>query len=1556
MGAPNEPLNNVARLRRATRALADIATVDGIVHAVTDRGIVPDASGGVITAIGPDDRLEVLASTFGRPSQAILDDIPLRRSRPLTDAIRTGTPVWLHDEHDFRDRYPEMGPVTSAAWAALPLRVGARIVGALGIGFRSPQTFEENERAYFETLADLCAIVLDRHVLAERRAQNRLDVFVNSNVIGVVSGDSERIREANDAFLQLIGLDREALAAGISFATIAPREWFDANRRAMREMDRGVEVGPYDTELLHAQGHRVPVRIVGTTIGDTEWLALIEDLTAVRAAERELRAREARYRSLVEATNTIVWTTDAEGGFVDVSQTWRAYTGQTETQARGHGWLDAFHEDDRDYLFAALDASRRNRRSWEGQVRLQHATSGLPRRVIVRAVPLVDNGAIVEWVGTVTDIDDRSRTEEVLRATTARLASLMRNAPVGFAFIDDQLRFQLVNDKLAQINGLPPHAHLGRDVREIVPDLAEVNERLLRRVLRGETILDTEVRGATPNAPDEAHDWLINYYPVRDDDEGAILGIGATVVDVTERNQLLAAERDARAEAEASARLSEALSGISATIVNLSEDDAIAHSAGERLVTALGADAAFVARCDVSGHIEDVLSVHGYEPADITMLRSDPDRNSWSTHLMLHRRAPVFYEFPEEFLARFPTREKVVQRLGAHAWAVLPLVAADQTIGFIVVMFRSAHTFTSDERRFLATVSDVTTQAMLRAHSRQAEALARRSAEMLAEAIASERARLAAVLQRMPAGLVVVSAEGARPRVLLSNSRAKDILGASPAGGDADTWLSLRELDGEPMPADATPLHRALHGEEVEPQDALVAAADGSLRRIRTSAVPIRDGEQRITSAVLIIEDVTEQVRRQRDIALLARVGDLVAAPGDIADVLERIVSIAVPSFADACGAYVLDNGALHLYAQADRDPARAARVRELLAKPVPLDADWPIATAARRGRSLLVRQIDAQLPFDVLRPAVRDWVEHVLRPRSLLIVPLRRGDHVTGVLTFTQTDDSDRLFAPEDLDVAIELATRSALLLDRMVAHDETARARDRADRLQRFAAAMARAASVDAVVQAIATEGLEAVEAQAVQVVVRSQGDASHEVLQSPVLPAPGRLVWERVPGTVETELMAALQHERPAYADASVALPLRASDGHAIGALALMFDHLMAFDDEQREFLETVADVVAQSLDRARLYERERDVARALQTALLPSALPDLDGVVTDARYVAGGAGVSVGGDWYDVIRFADGRVGLVIGDAAGRGVEAATLMGKARHAAAALAMDRDSPAAVLARVNEYLHTISSRRTMLTCCYIVLDRDRGVLRYASAGHPPPVVIENDGARFLSGGRGVPLGVVPTAVYEDAEYQLDGSATIVLYTDGLIERRGETIDVGLDRLLDAVAAPGIPIDELCDHLTGKLLTDRGDDDVALLVARVQATAPRSRLDLELPADSRRLQELRTRVTRWLRDAGVAPTVVPDLVIALNEAASNSMLHAYAGAAKRGHVRVSLALSPDAVTALVADEGRWREPALDHDGRGIELMHRLMTDVQVEHEASGTRVRLTRALPISSV
>jgi len=665
----------------------------------------------------------------------------------------------------------------------------------------------------------------------------------------------------------------------------------------------------------------------------------------------------------------------------------------------------------------------------------------------------------------------------------------------------------------------------------------------------------------------------------------------------------------------------------------------------------------------------------------------------------------------------------------------------------------------------------------------------------------------------------------------------------------------------------------------------------------------------------------------------------------------------------------------LLLLAIASHEPARNAELRRILNAPFPLATSVAsVAEAVRTGQPLLLPNIRPDFRTNVLAPDGVSWLRDVLQPSSAIIVPLRQGEGFTGVLAFGQTRGRGRDFTSEDLPVAVELANRCASLLEQVVAHSETALARDRADRLQRFAADASRAASVDAVVEAITSEGVRAAGSTVGNVAMRVERDATFEFVQTRRIGPDSPLSWFDVEPDARDALTETLRSGQARYfptvqsyldefpdgrrslelsdTRAAAVVPLFASPGHVIGAVGFSYTTPQAFDERQRSLLEAIADVAGQSLDRALLYERERDVAAILQFALLPSALPELDGVETDARYIAGGAGVSVGGDWYDVLRFADGRVGLLIGDAAGRGVEAATLMGKVRHVAAALAMDQDSPAAVLARANEYLHTIASRRAMVTCCYVVLDRDRGTLRYASAGHPPPILVEADGEpRFLSEGRGVPIGVVPTAGYVDAEVRLTSAATIVLYTDGLVERRQETIDVGLARLLNEVRGRDTDVHALCDHLTATMLPQASDDDVALLAARVHWIPDATRLDLVLPADARRLHELRVRVSRWLADAGVSSTVIPDIVVALNEAVSNSMLHAYAGATERGHVHVSIEVARHAVNSTVTDEGRWREPRVGHDGRGIEMMHALMTDVRLERRDDGTSVYLHRAV-----
>jgi PAS domain S-box-containing protein len=555
------------------------------------------------------------------------------------------------------------------------------------------------------------------------------------------------------------------------------------------------------------------------------------------------------------------------------------------------------------------------------------------------------------------------------------------------------------------------------------------------------------------------------------------------------------------------------------------------------------------------------------------------------------------------------------------------------------------------------------------------------------------------------------------------------------------------------------------------------------------------------------------------------------------------------------------------------------------------------------------------------------------------------------------------------------EVSGIGAALVDVTERNELLAAARDaaaRANELQRFAAAMARAATVDAVVRVVVDRSAAAVDADVVNVVMRLHGENELRIYHSTATDPSARAAWPTMSLEDAMPIADSLRHGHHRYfvdrdefvahspglaRDIAIAgmqavatLPLRSSDGTVIGGMALAYTTPQSFEAAQRLRLQTVVDIAAQSLDRARLYERERDVARTLQLALLPSALPVFDNVSIETRYVPGGTNVAVGGDWYDVVRFADGRIGLLIGDAAGRGVEAATFMGKARNAAAALAIDHSSPATLLARVNQYLSTVPSRRSMATCCCVVLDPESGTLCYATAGHPAPLLSNRAGVRFLEGARGLPLGVVPDAKYLEAEITLDEPSILLLYTDGLIERRDESIDVGLTRLRDTVAALGADDPDLCQHLADALLPDGADDDVALLVATVTPTSAKQ-LRLHLPADAVHLSGMRGRVTEWLDRMGLDRRLISEMVLALNEAVTNSALHAYANTDAPGDVDVALALEPRELIATVIDAGRWRQPPDAHDGFGLALMHELMTEVTVERSEGGTLVRMRRVV-----
>jgi PAS domain S-box-containing protein len=359
-------------------------------------------------------------------------------------------------------------------------------------------------------------------------------------------------------------------------------------------------------------------------------------------------------------------------------------------------------------------------------------------------------------------------------------------------------------------------------------------------------------------------------------------------------------------------------------------------------------------------------------------------------------------------------------------------------------------------------------------------------------------------------------------------------------------------------------------------------------------------------------------------------------------------------------------------------------------------------------------------------------------------------------------------------------------------------------------------------------------------------------------------------------------------------------------------------------------------------------ERKRADVLERSFVPERLPDIPGVQLAARFLPGGAGVEVGGDWYDVFDVGDGRIGLVIGDVAGRGVHAATVMAQLRSALRAYALESHPPATALERLNGLAWTLG-RSVMATMIYLVFDPGTGVVRLANAGHLPPLHVRSDGSTaFLEGGRSVPLGAMPATTYREAEYLLEPGSALLLYTDGLVEERRAPIDRGLARLALLASVRDAGLEGLCDRLL-EMVDGGGEDDVALLALEPLPVVP-GRLQLTLPADPLTLASLRRALRSWLVACEATADERNDIVLACNEAFANAIEHAYGPA--DGSVEMEAALSDHEVSITVRDFGSWREPRGDNRGRGLPLIEALMDSLTVVKAArEGTEVRMTRKL-----
>ncbi|MEI5103683.1 SpoIIE family protein phosphatase [Streptomyces sp. PmtG] len=412
---------------------------------------------------------------------------------------------------------------------------------------------------------------------------------------------------------------------------------------------------------------------------------------------------------------------------------------------------------------------------------------------------------------------------------------------------------------------------------------------------------------------------------------------------------------------------------------------------------------------------------------------------------------------------------------------------------------------------------------------------------------------------------------------------------------------------------------------------------------------------------------------------------------------------------------------------------------------------------------------------------------------------------------------------------------------------------------------------------------------------------------------------------------------------------------------------------FGERDRALAVELAARAAVCIDNARLYRREHERALILQRSLLPPGDPEAAGLDIACRYLPGNAATEVGGDWFDVIELPGHRTALVVGDVMGRGLRAAVAMGELRSAVRTLALLDLEPAEVLEALDEIARGLGNpagpRRTsrpstahpqghdaddlaevyLATCVYAVYDAVTRRVTFANAGHLPPVLVEpGESALMLDVPPGMPLGVGGEP-FEEVEVDLPEDALLALYTDGLVESRDHPLDEGLTAFVGALTDPAQALEDICDHVLSTLDTHHGEDDIALLLARVQGLPAEHVGDWTLPREPRSVGHARELACARLRAWGL-DALVDTAELLVSELVTNALRYG------EGEIRLRLLLDRTLVCEVwdggLVQPRRRRARDTDEGGRGLQLVGLLSAAWGSRRTPRGKTVWFELALP----
>ncbi|MFI6447680.1 SpoIIE family protein phosphatase [Kitasatospora sp. NPDC050543] len=1075
-----------------------------------------------------------------------------------------------------------------------------------------------------------------------------------------------------------------------------------------------------------------------------------------------------------------------------------------------------------------------------------------------------------------------------VEADLAILDGFFTQSPVGMAVYDTELRFVRLNEALAEVNGLSVREHLGRRVTEILPNVngAEI-EAVMREVLAtGRPVVDARSHGRTPGDPMHERAWSASYFRL-EEPGGQVLGVSSTIIDVTARFR---AESRAAAAQERLALLVDAAASIGTTLDLRRTARELAEALVPRVADACGV---FV--------LDKLVSETSPAALDTATAAAEPVRR---LALSSTDASYPVEDLPTETVYDVPPDSAYAQALATGRPVVAPLWELPLlTYGM------------PPERR--------------RAY------LGRRSRPVRITPLVARGAVL---------GMVVYSRRGERESFTSADIKLGDELASRAAVAIDNARLYLRQE--QILKTRAQALRDAKAAQE------RLAVVNSASTRIGTTLDPGRTAQE------------------------LAEVATPRLADAVVVEVLDSLLRGEREQFSPAERSALLRRMAYHTVEGSGMWPSAPLGSTHRFHPTTP--RSWSLT----HRRPVLVSHLDekamAWLTHDPLRAqaAVEQGVH------TFMIVPLIARGSPVGVAAFYRSV-TERPYDEEDLALARELAARAAVSIDNALLYTrERETARERQLALDQANTARQRLALLNEASNRIGTTlDLQRTAQELVEVVIPRFADfVTVDLLDAalsgdeltPPLSHDGSLLMRAVAvGELDDKQAMAeaadsvgqTSQSAEVYAESLrtgrsilvaevdeaqlrriVASPDRVQPSLDAGVHSYLMVPLLArgvvlggaefirtanpepFGPADVALAEELAARAAVCIDNARLYRRERDTALTLQRSLLPQEVHQAVGLEIAYRYLPSSVTSEVGGDWFDVVPLSCGRVALVVGDVMGHGIRAAATMGQLRTAARTLMQLDIDPARVLRRLDDATAAFGEGQFATGVCVVFDPVDRSCTA-ASAGHLPPVVAGPDGsARLVTLPTGAPLGVggVP---FESVEFTLPEDGILVLYTDGLVERRGQDLDEGIDLLRRTVADRRDSLEQACDAVLAALGTQGSEDDIAMIMAQARPIGADRLATLPLTGDHAMVRHARRFTRSTLRSWGLG-ALSDQTELLTSELITNALLHAGAPTELRLFRHHELTVEVADLDSQAPRPRRAREG--DESGRGMHLVEEL--------------------------